>query len=300
MAEYITHLDVSIDEAEEKNLQSQGFKKINVDLNKGAGGNYIYLWYKTEQGSAPITRLQVTFSDDMAVGLISAGYTKIDKDLNAGAGGDYIYLWYFKGSTEYDTPIVELDVTADAQSEGLKFKNDWERLACDLNRKAKGNWIHIWMKREKQTYICDITATDSFGLDADYFQQGAGGNDIYLWYKTEQDSALITRLQVTFWHGMAEGLKDVMGCNSHVIPPMAVGLINAGYRKIDKNLNAGAAGDQIYLCYFKRSTEYDTPIVKIHVTTNAQDEASKFKDHWERLACDLNRNAGGNWIHISG
>ncbi|KAE8287113.1 hypothetical protein D5F01_LYC15077 [Larimichthys crocea] len=245
MAEYITHLDVSIDEAEEKNLQSQGFKKINVDLNKGAGGNYIYLWYKTEQGSAPITRLQVTFTKDMAVGLISAGYTKIDKDLNAGAGGDYIYLWYFKGSTEYDTPIVELDVTADAQSEGLKFKNDWERLACDLNRKAKGNWIHIWMKREKQTYICDITATDSFGLDADYFQQGyirldedtnrgAGGAYVFIWYRqtTNQTNAL-TDLKVSTNYQEYQSLQQ-----QH-------------YMLVSVDLNQGTGGNQVYLWYKK-------------------------------------------------
>lgn len=49
MGKYITELQVSLDEAEEACLSSQGFSKIDVDLNKGAEGKYIYLWYKKRQ-----------------------------------------------------------------------------------------------------------------------------------------------------------------------------------------------------------------------------------------------------------
>ncbi len=108
MATYISHLDVSLDEAQEKMLQSQGFKRIYPDLNKGAGGNSIHIWIKKESGSAPITRIQFTFNDQMAVGLMNAEYTKIDKNLTAGVAGDFIYLRYFRGSREFHTPIVEI------------------------------------------------------------------------------------------------------------------------------------------------------------------------------------------------
>ncbi|XP_027139706.1 uncharacterized protein LOC113746832 [Larimichthys crocea] len=259
MAEYITNLDVSLNEVEEKNLQSLGFKKINVDLNKGAKGNFIYLWYKTEHDSDPITRVQVTFNNGMDDALISAGYTKIDKNLNAGTGGNYIYLWYFKGSTEYDTPIVELDVTVDVQREGLKFKNDWERLACDLNRKAKGNWIHIWMKREKQTYICDITATDSSGLDADYLQQGyirvdedtnkgAKGAFVFIWYRqtTNQANAL-TDLKVSNSNQEYQSLQQ-----QHCM-------------LVSVDLNQGTGGNQVYMWYKKVGTH---PIKGITLLVN--------------------------------
>ncbi|XP_028461660.1 uncharacterized protein LOC114573588 [Perca flavescens] len=193
---YISELNVSLNVSEEQFLQSQGFKKISVDLNKGAGGNDIFLWYK--KGSVPITRVQFTFNDNMSVGLSNAGYTKVHKDLNANAGGDYIYLWYFRGSGEFHTPIVDIDVTIDPGSEALKFSTGWEKSACDLNRKAGGNWIHTWVKREKQTYICDVSATASYGSDTDFYKAGyirvdedtnreAGGPDVFIWYRQTTD-----------------------------------------------------------------------------------------------------------------
>ncbi|KAG8011110.1 hypothetical protein GBF38_005771 [Nibea albiflora] len=181
----------------------------------------------------------------MAVGLINAGYTKINKDLNAGAGGDQIYLWYFKGSTEYDTPIVEIDVTTNAQDEDSKFNNGWERLSCDLNRNAGGNRIYIWMKREKQTYICDVIATDSFGSDADYFQQGyirldeginrgAGGVYVFIWYRqtTNQRNAL-TDLKVSNSDQEYQSLQQ------------------QNYKLVNVDLNQGTGGNQVYMWYKK-------------------------------------------------
>lgn len=60
----------------------------------------------------------------MTNGLLEAGYTKIDKNLNEGAGGDEIYLWYSKSGE--NVPIVDIDVTEDADAEGQKFKDSWE------------------------------------------------------------------------------------------------------------------------------------------------------------------------------
>ncbi|XP_031151321.1 uncharacterized protein LOC116046981 [Sander lucioperca] len=240
---YISQLDVSINEAEEQELQSQGFKKIYVDLNKGSGGNYIYLWYK--KGSVPITRVQFTFNDDMAVGLIKAGYTKIDKDLNAGAGGDFIYLWYFRGSGEFHTPIVEIDVTTDENSEAGKFTTGWEKSACDLNRNAKGNWIYAWVKREKQTYICDVSATDSYGSDPDYYKagyirvdedtnRGAGGAYVFIWYRQTTDpKRALTDLNISTNDLEFQSLQQ------------------QGYTSVSVNLNEGTGGNKVYLWYKK-------------------------------------------------
>ncbi|XP_076013543.1 uncharacterized protein LOC143006090 [Genypterus blacodes] len=197
MGKYITELKVSTNQSEEEKLSAGGFQKINVDLNKGAGGNSIYLWYKKGDCGA-ITRIQTTFIQGMDVGLIREGYTKIAKNLNAGAGGDDIYLWYFRGSTEYDTAIVDIDVTVDANAEASKFTHGWERVGGDLNRNVGGNWIHTWVKREKQTYICDVTATNGFGIDADNFKEGyirmdedvsrgAGGMYSFIWYRQTTD-----------------------------------------------------------------------------------------------------------------
>ncbi|XP_033987412.1 uncharacterized protein LOC117483261 [Trematomus bernacchii] len=258
MTNYITALQVSIDEAEEQMLQAEGFTKINVDLNKGAGGNHIYLWYK--RGSCPITKVQVSFSNEMADGLINAGYTKIDKCLNAGAAGSHLYLWYFHGSGENDVPIVDISVTADAHNEAAKFKFGWERVACDLNRRACGNWIHVWLKREKQTYICEVTATDSFGSDSDYFKDGyirldedtnkaAGGAFVFIWYRQTTDpKKALKDLKVSITDNQYQEYQQ------------------QNYKSVSVNLNEGTNGHSVYLWYKKKGC--NNPIKTIALLVN--------------------------------
>ncbi|XP_029985192.1 uncharacterized protein LOC115415665 [Sphaeramia orbicularis] len=257
---YVTELQVSLDQAEEQQLQATGFRKVNVDLNKGAGGKYIYLWYKKQSEGVPITRIQISFNSDMADGLARAGYTQVPKDLNAGSGGDFIYLWYFKGTTEYDTSIQDVDVTVDAEAEAQKFKLNWERVTCDLNRKAGGNWIHMWVKRQNQTYICDVTATDSYGSDADHFREGyirmdedtnrgAGGSFVFLWYRQTTDpSRALTSVDVS-----TNGLEYQQ-------------LQQRGFSSVSVNLNEGTSGGRVYLWYKKE--ESVNPIKTITLLAN--------------------------------
>lgn len=262
MANYISDLEVSRDQDEEQNLKSQGFDKVNVDLNKGAGGNQIYLWYKKESSLPPITRVQFTFNTDMAVGLIKTGYTKINKNLNTGAKGDQIYLWHFRGNTEYDTPIVDIDVTTDAESEAGKFKFGWERLTCDLNRKAKGNWIHTWVKRQSQTYVCDVIATDSYESDADLFQQGyirldedtnRGGKGafVFIWYRQTTDSQrALSVLQISTNKAEFQAFQQ-----QH-------------YQQVNVNLNEGTTGNPVYLWYKK--VDHEKPIKAVILLLNPE------------------------------
>lgn len=252
MADHITDLYVSHCEADEQYLQSRGFKKVNVDLNKGVGGNFIYIWYRKQSGHAPIAKIQLTFNDEMARGLDRVGYTKIDKDLSAGAGGDYIYLWYYRGSGEFNTPIVDIYVTTVAESEVCMLRNGWERLTCDLNRNSKGNWIHVWVKRERQTYICDVAATDSFSSDeqmlrAGYIRmdedtsRGGKGSFVFIWYRQTTDPRrALTDLQVS-----------TNGSERQV-------LTQRNYQKVNVNLNEGTDGSAVYLWY--KTGESDNPI----------------------------------------
>ncbi|XP_054459630.1 uncharacterized protein LOC129095274 [Anoplopoma fimbria] len=196
MTTNISELAVSLNSGDENTLLSQGFTKVKVNLNDGTEGNIIYLWYKC--GQDPITRVQLTFNYEMGVGLASANYTKISKNLNTGTEGDPIYLWYFKGKTANDVPIQQIDVTTDAENEAVKFTQDWERLACDLNRGAGGKMIYAWVKREKQTYICEVTATAAYDsvevcakdgfirVDEDT-NKGAGGSPVFIWYRLTND-----------------------------------------------------------------------------------------------------------------
>ncbi|XP_044185529.1 uncharacterized protein LOC122965486 isoform X1 [Thunnus albacares] len=291
---YITHLAVSLNEAEEQELKAQGFKMIYDDLNKGALGKYINICYKKEDGAPPITRIQVTFNDDMAVGLRAAEYTKIDKDLNAGAAGDHIYLWYFRGGTEYDIPIVDIEVTTDAKDEGRKLKSGWERLACDLNRGNAGNYIHAWVKRARQTYICDVTATDSYTSDMKLFEdgyirvdedtnKGAFGEYVFIWYRQTTDpERALSDLQISTNDCQHQELQE------------------QNYNKVVRcwkfvNLNKGTIGDEVHLWYKKEESK---PIKAITILVNPAAVEWYTQAGVKVIKRDLNTGNGGKTVYL--
>ncbi|KAK5617291.1 hypothetical protein CRENBAI_008342 [Crenichthys baileyi] len=162
MPQYITDIDVSVNEAEQHQLCKHGFTQVHVNLNPEGKGNTIYLWYKTSDCPA-ITRIQFSFTDKMKEGLVPLSM------------------------------MFQSWSSTDAEADATKVQPLWERLTCDLNRRAGGNWIYLWVKRETQTYICDINATLNSSSDATLFHQGyirmdedtnrdAGGAYVFLWY----------------------------------------------------------------------------------------------------------------------
>ncbi|KAF3850453.1 hypothetical protein F7725_012225 [Dissostichus mawsoni] len=187
-------------------------------------------------------------------------YTKINKDLNAAAGGSDLYLWFSKGSGEFNTPIVDITVTGDADDEAPMFGPGWERVTCDLNRKAGGNDIHIWLKRKEQTYICDVIATDSYGLDTDHFKagyirvdedtnRGAQGSDVFIWFRQTTDPE--------------KGLKDLQ---VSITDSQYQEYQQQNYQPVNVNLNEGAKGVQEYLWYKKEGSK--NPIKAITLLLN--------------------------------
>ncbi|KAJ4920980.1 hypothetical protein JOQ06_022419 [Pogonophryne albipinna] len=285
MSTYISELQVSLNEAEQLNLAANGYRIVDGNLNEGAGGNAIRLWYK--YGSEPITNVQVSFNDEMADGLIKAGYKKIYKDLNAGAVGSKLYLWYSKGSGEFDTPIVDISVTTDATNEGEKFASGWERVACDLNREAGGKWIHLWLKREKKTYICDVIATDSFGADKDHFQdgyirvdedtnRGAGGANVFIWFRQTTDPK--------------KALKDLQ---VSINADQYLSYQQQNYHPVVVDLNKGTSGNKVILWYKK---EGSSPIKAIGLLLN--NVASKDYQEAGINVILKNLNEGNNgWVN---
>jgi len=68
-----------------------GYTQIRVDLNMGAGGEYIYASYKI--GAPALSGIGVIAGSTQQLPP-PAGFTVINVDLNKGAGGKYIYLCY--------------------------------------------------------------------------------------------------------------------------------------------------------------------------------------------------------------
>ncbi|XP_039459906.1 uncharacterized protein LOC120435079 [Oreochromis aureus] len=262
MPEYITELQVSLNKSQEDLFRGQHYSKSPVNLNKGARGNTIYLWYK--KGTSPgITNIQFSFSEMMTKGLIEAGYEKIDKNLNEGAGGDKVYLWYSKSAK--NVPIANIDVTEDADAEAQKFKDGWERLACDLNRNAGGKHIYMWVQREKQTYISEIKTTINCSGDKDNFKNGyirvdentnrgaaqcATPPTIFLWYRlTTNSKDAFTDLKVSTNQSEYENYQE------------------EGYQPVNQDLNAGTGGNEVFLWY-KKDGSSENPIKAVTVITN--------------------------------
>ncbi len=73
-----------------------GFTKLEIDLNQGAGGDFIYLCLKRGVG-APITGLDVSLSRSaISAADVPEPWIFNGVDLNRNAGGFYVYLSYRK------------------------------------------------------------------------------------------------------------------------------------------------------------------------------------------------------------
>lgn len=93
----ITDFDVSAADSREKITIPKGFTKIDVDLNQGAGGNFIYMSYTTDaKFGEPVKDVIVLQhkNAEFAKKQLPKGYLMIDVDLNAKAGGDFIFLGF--------------------------------------------------------------------------------------------------------------------------------------------------------------------------------------------------------------
>ncbi len=120
------------------------WRKDPVDLNKGAGGLYIYLFKKMGNGSpvpsASVTGVTVLQGQSPDV---PAGYQWDDTDLNKSVGGAYLYLAWT--CDPHNQPIVDVQVVYDSTREGAKNKvpPGWDYVDVDLNKGAGGDYIYL-------------------------------------------------------------------------------------------------------------------------------------------------------------
>lgn len=134
-----------------------GFERIPVDLNRGAGGEYIWLCFKREE---------LNFNDlasgvSMRTGIVDIivlhgdsenvacppGYIKIDKDLNKGAKGAFIYFAYKAGTPEQCkllgiTDVIIIDEGIINNTLIHKYK-EFIIKDYDLNKGAKGAYLYL-------------------------------------------------------------------------------------------------------------------------------------------------------------
>jgi hypothetical protein len=120
-----------------------GYWKVPYDLNKGAGGNFIYLATKTCQRQdpgleidgpdglgTPITDLCVITGKSKDI-QAPVGYTKVEGDLNYGTGGNFVFLCYHRG--QLAEPVSELFVMGGKPAEVLTPPPGFAKIDADLN-----------------------------------------------------------------------------------------------------------------------------------------------------------------------
>jgi hypothetical protein len=136
-----------------------GFVKLPIDLNKGAGGEYIYLCYKKEESDVGIVDI-IVLHDDKADGVgnnFPLGYIKLDMDLNKGAKGEYIYFAYKKGTAEQSKNFGITDLTildGDSLSNDIIHNNrNYIIKDVDLNKGAGGKYLYLAYKNVSNTSL---------------------------------------------------------------------------------------------------------------------------------------------------
>lgn len=133
--------DIIVINAGRKNKASvpEGYEKIDVDLNEGAGGDYIYFAVKRGTNNTNAINGLAVISGKNDKAAAPAGYEKINMDLNKGAGGRYIYLCKKRGkeSVIHDVKVIS------AKSANPPVPEGYTIIKQDLNEKAGGKYIYL-------------------------------------------------------------------------------------------------------------------------------------------------------------
>ncbi|RPH33880.1 MAG: hypothetical protein EHM93_03445 [Bacteroidales bacterium] len=122
-----------------------------IDLNKGAGGAFIYLYYSPTYYFG-INEFWVTIgdgtSDQYSCRVLRSlnGIYNEPADLNRGAGGNFIYAHARYNSSPYLRQITGIGVIA-GNSSTIKAPPGWDKINVDLNAGAGGDWIFFIIKR---------------------------------------------------------------------------------------------------------------------------------------------------------
>lgn len=167
LSDYDTNKDLSLDELFDRG--ADGY--VDVDLNKGAGGDYILLGYKyTADPADAIKEVRALHSKSHSAKMTDDDGREFmlvdDLDVNKEAGGDYIYLYATKDSPTADpiTSVTALFKTTTGTSTGTfhdgkevtyttHCTKKWDsNTNSDLNKWAGGKYIYLIYETVNSTF----------------------------------------------------------------------------------------------------------------------------------------------------
>ncbi len=149
MASYLSDLMVIENDEEPR----KGWKKIDVDLNKRAGGGgrrRLYFAYEpTSDRTNALTDVKILSHPDNQSAEqweeeAGPSYRIVWTDLNKGVEGNFIYAAYSKETTK--GAITDLDVISCGKPV-LGVSGEWEVIEKDLNERAGGDYIYLMFTR---------------------------------------------------------------------------------------------------------------------------------------------------------
>ena len=308
----------------------QGWRNAGLDLNSDAGGDYVYLLYKTsnDNGSSgtPVTDVYLmikessTHNQTLKQGgrtyqLVTGGH-----DLNKGASGDFIYLYYTKEPFANGRKVTSLLV--DENKEGAEGKNGNNNPA-DLNSGVSTGtrpYLHVTATRDRG-YITDVmligggpnTIAD---LRNTYLEQGwwvnyqdlnedAGGPFINLLFKTDNETRNSNYITDFYIKKLSD--PDQSSHPNFLIYEGRTYYLTPGggddeFNNCGRDLNRGVGGDYLYLYYTKDAFSTARAINRITFQPIRSESASiidnarkgAVRANGEGEGCDLNSGATYN------
>lgn len=152
-----------------------GYTLIPADLNKGAGGTYIYLTFTRLEDKLQVGTQCGWENNAFVTGLFADDFRAIDAvqmkgtcaglgdpwtpiwestgdplwpwkhpDLNDGSGGRYIYAWQERVGT--GAPLTEVGVLS-GNTSAIQCPAGWTKVDQDLNQGAGGDYIYFCYKQ---------------------------------------------------------------------------------------------------------------------------------------------------------
>lgn len=143
-AMYITDITVVASHRKEDICVPQGYEKLDVNLNEGTGGDYIYLCIKRGSDKEKAIDDIKLISQWTKSFQTPTGYEKINVDLNQGAGGRYIYLCKHRGANE---PYLDIKVLR-SSSRSVDVPEGYTLIPQDLNEGSGGKYLYLCYTRK--------------------------------------------------------------------------------------------------------------------------------------------------------